>query len=47
MHSELDRALDENPDYPPGFDPRWLSEGEEEKENQDELRTVNVEVRSE
>jgi hypothetical protein len=26
MRDELDRALDNNPDYPPGFDPRWLED---------------------
>jgi hypothetical protein len=30
MRDELDRALDKNPDYPPGFDPRELEDGEDE-----------------
>jgi hypothetical protein len=29
MRDELDQALDENPDYPPGFYPLWLEDGDE------------------
>jgi hypothetical protein len=32
MRDELDRALDKNPDYPPGFDLRELEDPVEEDE---------------
>jgi hypothetical protein len=32
MRDELDRALDKNPDYPPGFDLRELEDAIEEED---------------
>jgi hypothetical protein len=41
MRDELDRALDDNPDYPPGFDPRELEGAVEEEDDSEEGQTFN------